>query len=67
MRDLLQATWPRGSGAMGCYGSQPIPKSYPVLPRDLNFTAINFGNQIGKAASIFRQLRTAKSSKAVQT
>jgi hypothetical protein len=67
MRDLLQAAWPRGSGAMGCYGSQPIPKSYPVLPRDLNLTAINIGNQIGQAASIFRQLRSPKSSKAVQT
>ena len=40
MRDLLQAAWPRGSGAMGCYGSQPIPKSYRVLARASNLVAI---------------------------
>jgi hypothetical protein len=39
----------------------------PHLGRDLNFTAINFGNQIGQATDIFHQLRSQKSSKAVQT
>jgi hypothetical protein len=40
MRHLLQAAWPRGSGAMGCYGSQPIPKSYRVLARASVLVAI---------------------------
>ena len=39
----------------------------PHLGRDLNFTAINIDNQIGQATDIFHQLRSQKSSKAVQT
>jgi hypothetical protein len=39
----------------------------PCIGRDLNLIAVNIGGQIGQATDIFHQLRSQKSSKAVQT